>query len=128
MEKFVSLEYSDDGYREPSAYQAEVFYEEKWYNCFCFYNEIWGMVIMLIVQDIPYLIVRVYIALGFQIDSQLNIFFTFKNFFLLLLHLNRIRVIYSDDLPQWKGFKAKVVERQDEFNRNKLTRDRKKYY
>ena len=80
------------------------------YNYFCFYNEIWGLGLGLLLQDCPYFIVRVFIIIQYRIITQLNIFFLCKNVFLIILHVNRIRVIYREDGENWKEYRQKVLD------------------
>ena len=123
IEKFVTTSVNEEGdseefhdARDYSEVEERVFFQEKCHSCFCFYNEIWGIAFMLFIQDAPYLILRLYIFLGYQVGSQNNLFFLCKNLFLMALHIYRIKIIYKIDKVLWTAFRAKVVERQEEFN------------
>ena len=85
---------------------------EKCLDCFCFYNEIWGMVIGMVFQDGPFFIVRVVIIFYYKIVSSLNIFFLGKNIFVIILIINRIRVIIKEEKKAWINRKEEVKKQR----------------
>ena len=88
------------------------------FDCFCFYNEIWGLIANLIFQDVPFLIMRLTILLYYQIVTRLIILFLFKNFFVIVLNLNRIRAIIRTERQPWLEFTQKL-HAQDEKKQEK---------
>lgn len=60
------------------------------------HNELWNVVITLIMQDCPFVILRTICVFKFQIVSYLFLFFTFKNAILFSLQIYRIIAICTD--------------------------------
>ena len=73
----------------------------RYFNCFCFYNEIWAMTLSLVFQDIPFFMVRILILFYYRIVTRLIILFVFKNFLNVLLVSNRIRTIFLTERKSW---------------------------
>lgn len=76
---------------------------------FCYYNEIWGMVLSLAFQDGPFLITRLVIMFHYKVVSHMTVFFTFKNIVTIVLVLNRIRVVVLEERKPWKEHMAEVM-------------------
>lgn len=70
-------------------------------NYFCFYNEIWGLLLCILFQDGPFLVVRLIILFQYKFFSSANIFFGLKNLFVVILYLNRIRAIFKEERGTW---------------------------
>ena len=62
-------------------------------NYFCFHNEIWPLVLSVVFQDAPFLAVRLYIMIVIGFVEYDVIYFTTKNIFVILLVINRVRII-----------------------------------
>ncbi|XP_054759595.2 transmembrane protein 26-like [Lytechinus pictus] len=65
-------------------------------NIFCCGTETWALMTSVILQDGPYLFIRLYLIIKFRIFDQSMIFFTCKNALLLLLQFYRLFVIISE--------------------------------
>lgn len=65
-------------------------------NIFCCGTETWALMTSVILQDGPYLFIRLYLIIRFRIFDQSMIFFTCKNALLLLLQFYRLFVIISE--------------------------------
>ncbi|XP_038045857.1 transmembrane protein 26-like [Patiria miniata] len=59
----------------------------------CCSSEIWALCISLIMQDGPYLAMRLYLIIRFHIINQMMLFFTLKNMMIFLLTVYRIYVL-----------------------------------
>lgn len=71
-------------------------------NRFCFYNEIWALVVCLLCQDIVFLVLRLY-AIGSDLNRETSTFyFAIKNLIIILVALNRIRIIFKEEYRPWK--------------------------
>ena len=81
-------------------------------ECFCCYNEIWGMAAAMMFQDGPFLITRLIILLHYRVFTHMNIFFTLKNVIVILLLLNRIRVVVHDERSRWRDEYARVLDQR----------------
>ena len=55
--------------------------------------EVWGIMSTLILQDGPFLAVRLYVMIGKQAVHQMIIFFTCKNLLIVILQLYRLIII-----------------------------------
>ena len=75
--------------------------KEIFFHCFCFYNEIWGIVMTILFQDGPFFIIRMIILFYYKIVTQMNIFFVGKNILVICLLINRIRVIFKEEKKKW---------------------------
>ena len=70
--------------------EVDAFLEgRRCFDWFCCYNEIWGMTMSIIFQDGPFFIVRMVILFHYNVITHMNIFFTGKNIFVIILLLNR---------------------------------------
>ena len=69
-------------------------------NYFCFHNEIWPLVLSIVFQDAPFLAVRIFIMIVIGFVDYNVIYLTTKNIFVILLVINRMRIIcYSEKKP-----------------------------
>ena len=75
--------------------------KRNYFDCFCFYNEIWSLVLSVVFQDAPFLLARLFIMFGIGYIEGNIIFFTSKNFLFILLVFNRIRIIYRNERASW---------------------------
>ncbi|XP_002126839.2 transmembrane protein 26 [Ciona intestinalis] len=82
------------------------------FDCFCCYTEIWGMVMSILFQDGPFLILRLFIMLHYKVVTHMNVFFTCKNVLVIILLLNRIRVIFLEERKPWKSCMKKYEDQQ----------------
>uniref|UniRef100_H2YWB8 Transmembrane protein 26 n=1 Tax=Ciona savignyi TaxID=51511 RepID=H2YWB8_CIOSA len=67
------------------------------FNCFCCYTEVWGMIMSILFQDGPFLILRLVIFLQYNVVTHMLVFFACKNVLVIILLLNRIRVIILEE-------------------------------
>nr|XP_039250964.1 uncharacterized protein LOC120328518 [Styela clava] len=94
--------------------------------CFCCFTEIWGMILSLLFQDIPFLITRLFIMFHYNVVSHMTVFFTFKNVVIILLLLNRIRVVVLEEHSNWKKHMdeaTRVRKRNEEILREQRRND-----
>lgn len=61
-----------------------------------FGTELWAIVMSLVLQDVPFLALRLSLVLNFNVWSYSNIFFTCKNSLLILLQVFRSVVIVTE--------------------------------
>ncbi|XP_038045846.1 transmembrane protein 26-like [Patiria miniata] len=59
----------------------------------CFGSEIWGLCITIVMQDGPFLVMRLYLIIAYNASSQLLLFFTIKNILVILLQLYRMAIL-----------------------------------
>ena len=59
-------------------------------------GDIWQIVESLFIQDGPFLVVRLTVMFHFSIVHQMLIFFTIKNFLVVILNFYRLFVICQD--------------------------------
>ena len=85
---------------------------KRLFECFCCYNEIWGVIMGIAFLDGPFLIARLVIIIRYRAISQTIIYWTVKNVFVILLLLNRIRVVYKTQKTVWQ-------ERMNQVNRQR---------
>lgn len=72
-------------------------------NFFCFYNDIWGMLLSVLFVDLPFLVMRLLLMFEHYIEvDNSNVFFVFKNALTILLTINRVRVITKYEYRPWK--------------------------
>ncbi|CAH8677135.1 unnamed protein product [Schistosoma haematobium] len=64
--------------------------------CLCCETELWAIGISLILQDLPFLILRITLIVYYNVKSYSNVFFTCKNTLLILLQVFRSIVILSE--------------------------------
>ncbi|VDL39724.1 unnamed protein product [Hymenolepis diminuta] len=73
-----------------------------------FGTEIWAIFMSLILQDVPFLVLRITLIMLFNVRSYSNIFFTCKNSLLILLQIFRSVVILNDFRRDWKTAKNDI--------------------
>jgi len=59
-------------------------------------TDIWNIVGCFLLQDGPFFIVRLTVMLFFSVYHQMLVFFTIKNFLVVMLNIYRMWVIYKD--------------------------------
>ncbi|KAK4474570.1 hypothetical protein MN116_001711 [Schistosoma mekongi] len=64
--------------------------------CLCCETELWAIGISLMLQDLPFLILRLTLIVYYNVKSYSNVFFTCKNTLLILLQVFRSIVILSE--------------------------------
>ncbi|CAH8871969.1 unnamed protein product [Trichobilharzia szidati] len=64
--------------------------------CLCCETELWAIGISLMLQDIPFLVLRITLIVYYNVKSYSNVFFTCKNTLLILLQVFRSIVILSE--------------------------------
>uniref|UniRef100_A0A1I8IPQ8 Transmembrane protein 26 n=2 Tax=Macrostomum lignano TaxID=282301 RepID=A0A1I8IPQ8_9PLAT len=69
--------------------------EEEENYCYCS-PEVFGIVISMLLQDLPYLVTRLYMMFNYNTTSYTNVFFTLKNSLVCSLLTYRLVVIYSE--------------------------------
>ena len=76
-------------------------YPKNKFNLFCFYNEIWSIIVQLLLQDVPFFVLRVFVLLYYRTPTRFIILFTFKNFITTTLGLRRVKALYAEDKEPW---------------------------
>ena len=73
----------------------------KAYNIFIivFGTEIWSILLVFLVQDFPYLIVRILLLFVVKL-SDILFFFMFKNFILCLVLIHKVITTYQEEKLQ----------------------------
>lgn len=61
--------------------------------CSCCQNEMWSMMVTLIMQDGPFLAMRLYLMIEVKIFSIMMVFFTCKNILVILLQFYRMIIL-----------------------------------
>ena len=64
--------------------------------CSCCASEIWSILIMVVLQDAPFLTVRLYVTITYRLFSYNILFFTAKNALIILLQFYRVVVVCSE--------------------------------
>ncbi|XP_071962225.1 transmembrane protein 26-like [Antedon mediterranea] len=64
--------------------------------CLCCENEIWALSITLLMQDGPFLVMRLYLLIHHNVVNQMMIFFTCKNILVIMLQAYRILIVCTD--------------------------------
>lgn len=59
-------------------------------------TDIWSIVEALFIQDGPFLVVRLTVMIHYKVFHQMLVFFTIKNFLVLILNLYRLFVLCQD--------------------------------
>ncbi|KAH9280939.1 Transmembrane protein 26 [Echinococcus granulosus] len=77
--------------------------EQLWFG-----TELWALFMSLILQDVPFLALRLTLVLHFNVRSYSNIFFTCKNSLLILLQVFRSVVISSEFRRNWSNNKYDI--------------------
>ncbi|XP_074654628.1 transmembrane protein 26-like [Tubulanus polymorphus] len=62
-------------------------------TCFCCETEIWAIMTSIMLQDGPFLVLRMLLIFRYEVVSYMNVFFTCKNTLVMLLQLYRIAVV-----------------------------------
>ncbi|XP_071793311.1 transmembrane protein 26-like [Asterias amurensis] len=63
----------------------------------CCENEVWALWITILMQDGPFLAMRLYLLIEFKIINQMMLFFLFKNFLVIVLQLYRMAIVCCAD-------------------------------
>ncbi|ELU09466.1 hypothetical protein CAPTEDRAFT_115670 [Capitella teleta] len=63
--------------------------------CGCCGNEVFGIVTTMVLQDGPFLILRLLLLIEYDVNSYMHIFFTVKNTLVLLLMFYRLFVVFE---------------------------------
>ncbi|XP_033637623.1 transmembrane protein 26-like [Asterias rubens] len=69
-------------------------------SVFCCGTELWALLTSVVIQDGPYLCVRLYLIFALGIYDQSTIFFTCKNALLLILQFYRLSVVLTETYKQ----------------------------
>ncbi|KAM7542016.1 hypothetical protein Aperf_G00000019370 [Anoplocephala perfoliata] len=73
-----------------------------------FGTELWAICMSLILQDIPFLVLRLALVIFFNVRSYSNIFFTCKNSLLILLQVFRSVVILGEFRRNWRNANSDI--------------------
>ncbi|XP_071496164.1 transmembrane protein 26-like [Diadema antillarum] len=65
--------------------------------CMCCQNEMWSMIITLLMQDIPFLAMRLYLMIQFNVFNIMMVFFTCKNVLVILLQGYRMMILCGNN-------------------------------
>ncbi|CBY39217.1 unnamed protein product [Oikopleura dioica] len=65
--------------------------------------DVWGMLMTLFIQDLPFAAARCYFIFNLGIRSQMMIFFTLKNLLVVMLQLYRLKVLWQTRLEYFTG-------------------------
>ena len=91
------------------------------FDCFCCYNEIWGMSMSIFFQDGPFFLLRLVILFHYGVITHMNIFFTGKNIFVIILLLNRIRVVVKEERKPWRDHMNTVkIQRRKQKDKSRI--------
>ncbi|XP_033120027.1 uncharacterized protein LOC117119346 isoform X2 [Anneissia japonica] len=82
--------------RKPRISGMDQRYEGRVSMCNICETEVWGIVATIIMQDGPFLSMRLYLLIHLNVVNQMMIFFTFKNVLVMLLQLYRLLVLYIE--------------------------------
>ncbi|KAJ8045896.1 Transmembrane protein 26 [Holothuria leucospilota] len=63
------------------------------FKCGCCANEIWSLMITIIMQDGPFLVMRLYLIINRRVFNQMMMFFTLKNLLVFSLQVYRIGIL-----------------------------------
>ncbi|XP_071792566.1 transmembrane protein 26-like [Asterias amurensis] len=82
----------------PRARAAKISGGKSCKGCFgCCENEIWALWITIVMQDGPFLAMRLYLLIDYNIINQMMLFFTLKNFLVIMLQLYRMAIVCCAD-------------------------------
>ncbi|XP_071794975.1 transmembrane protein 26-like [Asterias amurensis] len=82
----------------PRARAAKISGGKSCKGCFgCCENEIWALWITIVMQDGPFLAMRLYLLIEFNIINQMMLFFTLKNILVIILQLYRMIIVRCGD-------------------------------
>lgn len=73
-----------------------------------FGTELWAIFMSLILQDVPFLVLRLTLVIYFNVRSYSNIFFTCKNSLLILLQVFRSVVIIGEFRRNWRNANSDI--------------------
>lgn len=76
------------------------------FSCMCCETEVWAILVSMVMQDIPFLAMRVYLLLEYDVINQAGFFFTCKNVLVLLLQLYRL---YNIVVEYYRGKQQKAA-------------------
>ncbi|XP_071944111.1 uncharacterized protein [Antedon mediterranea] len=65
-------------------------------KCQCLESEVWGIVVTLCLQDVPFLILRLVLICHFRVYSRTNVFYSFKNALMLSLQVYRLAALHHE--------------------------------
>ncbi|XP_033104696.1 transmembrane protein 26-like [Anneissia japonica] len=65
-------------------------------KCQCLESEVWGIMLTLCLQDVPFLVLRMVLIIHFHVFSRTNIFYSFKNALMLSLQIYRLSSLYHE--------------------------------
>ncbi|XP_071488432.1 transmembrane protein 26-like [Diadema antillarum] len=73
--------------------------EDKVYpynRCACLESEMWAVVVALLLQDGPFLVLRLILIFHHKVFTHLSVFFTCKNALVLMLQIYRLIVVHQE--------------------------------
>ena len=79
----------------------------------CCENEIWALMMSVVLQDAPFLVMRLYLMVQYSAINQMMLFFTCKNIMVVLLQFYRMVILCTgdddddDDIDYEKGTELK---------------------
>ncbi|XP_022097360.1 transmembrane protein 26-like [Acanthaster planci] len=80
----------------------------------CCSNEIWALCITILMQDGPFLAMRLYLLIYHKVINQMMLFFTIKNVLVILLQLYRMVVVCLGESTSTVGTEDELLEAADE--------------
>lgn len=78
--------------------------------CYCCETEIWAILITILLQDLPFLIIRMYVIIVERVINYTILFFTCKNILVVCLQFFRLTVIAS--MPAKEKQRRDMEERE----------------
>ncbi|XP_072030766.1 transmembrane protein 26-like [Amphiura filiformis] len=79
-------------------------------SCMCCETEVWAIGVSMVMQDIPFFMMRIYLLMVYEVTNEAGFFFTCKNALVLLLQIYRLVVIV---IEYYKGrIRANVTRQQ----------------
>ncbi|XP_077997306.1 transmembrane protein 26-like [Glandiceps talaboti] len=63
-------------------------------------SEVWAIIASIVMQDGPFLTMRMFLLIHYEVVSHMMVFFTCKNSLVLLLQLYRLAVLYLEKHPR----------------------------
>ncbi|XP_033116732.1 transmembrane protein 26-like [Anneissia japonica] len=76
-------------------------------HCVCCSTDVWATMVTLIMQDGPFVIVRLYLIIEFDAISQGMLFFTAKNLLVIVVQIYRLIFLYNKSETENELSKAK---------------------
>ncbi|XP_022107477.1 transmembrane protein 26-like [Acanthaster planci] len=64
--------------------------------CRCCENEIWALCTTILMQDGPFLVMRLFLLINYSVINQMMLFFTIKNILVILLQVYRMTIVCCD--------------------------------